>query len=89
MAVPMICALIIVYFFIHGMRGKQEEAHLLEEINILQQEYDLIHERRVDYEMHVSLLKPEHINPDYLDEKSREILGLMHADEVVIDHSGQ
>jgi len=87
MTVPMVCALIIGYFFIYGMRGKQEEARLVEEIKILQQEYDLLHERRLDHEKHVALLKPRHINPDYLDEKSREILGLIHPDEVVIKHS--
>ena len=80
----MICSLIIVYFFIYGMRGMQAKSNLLEEISVLEQEYNLVHERKVDIESHVGLLQPNHVNPDFLDEKSREMLGLMHRDEIVI-----
>lgn len=66
------------------MHSNQTKIQLLEEIYVLEQEYSLIHERRVDLESHVSLLQPEHIDPDFLDEKSREMLGLMHEDEIVI-----
>ncbi len=86
MIIPMICSLIIVYFFIYGLRSMQVKASLLKEISVLEQEYNLVHERRVDIESHVSLLQPDHVNPDYLDEKSREILGVMHKDEIVIFH---
>ncbi len=84
MIVPMICAMIIVYFFIYGMRSMQVKANLIEEIAALEQEYSLVHERKVDMESHVTLLQPDNVNPDFLDEKSREILGLMHKDEVII-----
>ncbi|MBL4802246.1 MAG: septum formation initiator family protein [Emcibacter sp.] len=84
MIIPMICSLIIVYFFIYGMRGMQAKANLLEEISVLEQEYSLVHERKVDIESHVALLQPGHVNPDFLDEKSREMLGLMHPDEIII-----
>jgi len=84
MIIPMICALIIVYFFVYGMRGMQVKASLIAEIAILEQEYYLVHERKVDIESHAALLQPDNVNPDFLDEKSREILGLMHKDEVII-----
>ncbi|WP_417623579.1 FtsB family cell division protein [Paremcibacter congregatus] len=84
MVIPMICSLIIVYFFIYGMRSMQVKADLLDEIAALEQEYDLVHERKVDIERHVELLQPDHVDPDYLDEKSREMLGLMHKDEIII-----
>ena len=32
----------------------------------------------------VELLHPEHLDPDMLDERARETLGLMHPDEVVV-----
>ncbi len=84
MIIPMICAMIIVYFFVYGMRSMQVKANLIEEIAALEQEYSLIHERKVEIESHVALLQPDNVNPDFLDEKSREILGLMHKDEVII-----
>ncbi len=86
MLVPTICSMVIVYFLIHSMHSNQTKTQLLEEIYVLEQEYSLIHERRVDLESHVSLLQPDHIDPDFLDEKSREMLGLMHEDEIVILH---
>ena len=86
MTVPTVCSMVIVYFLIHGMRSMQVEAQLLEEIAILEQEYNLIHERKTELDGHVALLQPDHINPDFLDEKSREMLGLMHKDEIVILH---
>ncbi|VAX06112.1 hypothetical protein MNBD_ALPHA03-42 [hydrothermal vent metagenome] len=84
MIIPMIFAMIIVYFFIHGMRSMQVKANLIEEISVLEQEYNLVHERKVDIESHVTLLQPDNVDPDFLDEKSREILGLMHKDEVIL-----
>ncbi len=84
MVIPMICSLIFVYFFIYGIRSIQERASLLEEISVLEQEYSLVHARKVDIESHVRLLQPGNVNSDFLDEKSREILGLMHRDEIVI-----
>lgn len=84
MVIPMICALIIVYFLIYGVRSMQVRANLLKEITVLEQEYERVHERKTDMESHVALLKPGQVNPDFLDEKSRETLGLMHKDEIVI-----
>lgn len=86
MIIPMICSLIIVYFFIYSMRSLQVKANLTAEITVLEQEYALVHERRVDFESHVGLLQPEHVDPDFLDEQSREMLGLMHRDEIIIPH---
>ena len=62
----------------------QAKANLYAEISVLEQEYSLVHERRLGIESHVGLLQPGHVNPDFLDEKSREMLGLMHKDEIVI-----
>ncbi len=78
--------MLIVYFFIYGMRSMQAKANLNVEISVLEQEYNLVHERRMGIESHVQLLQPDHVNPDFLDEKSREMLGLMHKDEIVILH---
>ncbi|MCF8474538.1 MAG: hypothetical protein K9G26_07570 [Emcibacter sp.] len=64
----------------------QTKANLLDEISVLNQEYSLMHERRMEIESHVELLKPDHINSDFLDEKSREMLGLMHKDDIIILH---
>ncbi len=84
MIIPVICSLIIIYFFIYGMRSIQDRSRLLAEISVLKQQYSLVHDRRLEIESHVGLLQPDHINPDFLDEKSREILGMMHRDEIII-----
>lgn len=83
----MICSLIIVYFFIYGMSSMQAKSRLIEEISMLEMEYGLVHERRLEFERQTSLLHPDHINPDFLDQESRNILGLMHDDEIIIRHS--
>lgn len=80
------CSLLIGYFFIYGMRSMQVKTGLDAEISVLEQEYSLVNERRVAIESHVELLQPDHVNPDFLDEKSREMLGLMHKDDIVILH---
>jgi len=84
MVVPTICAMIIVYFLIYGLRGMQAKTNLLDEISVLEQQYGLVRERKRGLESHVELLQPNRVNPDFLDEKSREMLGLMHKDEIVI-----
>lgn len=86
MIIPMICLLLISYFFIYGMRSMQAKTNLNMEISVLEQEYRLVHERRLGIEIHVGLLQPDHVNPDFLDERSREMLGFMHKDEIVISH---
>jgi len=84
MIIPMICSLIIIYFFVYGMRSIQQRSSLREQISVLNQEYSLVHKRRVKIESHVKLLRPDHVNPDFLDQESRKILGLMYRDEIVI-----
>lgn len=84
MIVPLICSLLIAYFFVYGLRSIKAKANLLDEITVLEEEYNLVHERKAELEKHVRLLQPERIDPDFLDEKSRELLGVMHKDEIII-----
>jgi len=86
MIIPVICTMIIMYFFIYGMRSIRDRSRLLEEISVLKQQYSLVHDRKLEIESHVGLLQPDHVNPDFLDEKSRETLGMMHRDEIIISN---
>jgi cell division protein FtsB len=77
LALYIIAALVIGYFGVnaysgnHGLRARQDLdqqiAHLSGELTTLKAE-------RANWERRVSLLKPESIDPDMLDERARSLL---------------
>ncbi|WP_168190324.1 FtsB family cell division protein [Luteithermobacter gelatinilyticus] len=87
MAIPLVSFLVLVYFGFHALNGNNGlKAHfqLKQDIQLLEQQYNAIHKQRERLEAHVRLLRPEHVDPDYLEELSRRYLGYSHTDEIII-----
>ena len=82
-----IAALVIGYFGVnaysgnHGLRAKQD---LDQEIARLGGELETLRAERVKWERRVSLLKPESIDPDMLDERARVMLGYLDRRELTL-----
>jgi cell division protein FtsB len=72
-------ALFIGYFGVNaftGNHGLRAQADLDQQLAAMQQELNGLKAERNDWERRVSLLRPERIDPDMLDERARALLGL-------------
>ena len=88
-AAPVACLCAIGYFAYHTLQGHRSlitYVHLENELAAAQVELAAAAQRRLRLERRVALLRPENIDRDILDEQARKVLGLGHADEVVIFH---
>ena len=72
------------YFAVNGNHGLVAWLRLQSEIETKQVEFDRLQAERVTLEHRVSLLRPESVDPDLLEEQARARLGLAEPDEVVI-----
>ncbi len=72
------------YYLLYGKHGVVRVAHLQEQIETAQRELELVRSERQALEHRVSLLRPESVDPDLLEEQARARLGLTAPDEVVI-----
>lgn len=84
---PFLVALAIVYFgfhFVQGERGLIAWLRYHQQIDAAAAQLALVKGEREAIEHRVSLLRPERIDPDLLDERAREVLGLVRKDEAVI-----
>ena len=50
----------------------------------LRAELSKVQKQRQEFELRVSLMRPESIDPDMLDERARETLNLSHPDDITI-----
>ena len=86
-ATPVLCACAIFYFGYHlveGDRGLYAYGRLVQEIAVAKQALgDATAERR-RLERRVSLLRPNGLDTDMLDEQARNVLGVIGRNEVVI-----
>lgn len=57
----------------HGLRAQKD---LEQQLGAMQHELDGLKAERSGWERRVSLLRPERIDPDMLDERARALLGL-------------
>ena len=72
-------ALFIGYFGVNaftGNHGLRAQADLEQQLAAMQQELNGLKAERNDWERRVSLLRPDRIDPDMLDERARALLGL-------------
>ena len=67
-----------------GDHGLEANASLLKRKAVLAGELAGLKEVRQRLERDVSLLRPESLDPDMLDERARAILNLAHPDDLVI-----
>jgi cell division protein FtsB len=77
----------ITYFGFHafgGDHGIMAQRHYDEQKEQLSNELDQLQRERRGLERRIALLKADSIDPDVLEEKSREMLGLTNRDDVVV-----
>ena len=72
------------YHLVEGDRGLIAWVRLTEQIREAKGQAAQIHAEREAQDQRVSLLRPEHLDPDMLDEQARAALNLVGPDEIVI-----
>lgn len=72
------------YFAVFGNHGLLRWSRLQATVEAKQAELDRLQEERLSLQRRVSLLRPESVDDDMLEEQARSRLGLTEADEVVI-----
>lgn len=84
---PFLVAFAIVYFgfhFVQGERGLIAWLRYNQQIESASAQLAAVRAEREALEHRVSLLRPDRIDPDLLDERVREVLGLVRKDEAVV-----
>ncbi len=87
LALYVAAALLIGYFGVnaftgnHGLKAKQA---LDQQFVELSGELTQLKRERTEWQRRVALLKSESIDPDTLDERSRAVLGYLHARELTL-----
>jgi len=72
------------YFAVFGNHGLLRWSRLQATVEAKQAELDRLKDERLALQRRVSLLRPESVDDDMLEEQARSRLGLTEADEVVI-----
>jgi cell division protein FtsB len=91
-AVLMISAALTLYFgwfALYGRHGLVNYAKIQREAELRQADLNRIAAERKSLERRVNLLKPESIDPDLLEERARDTLGLTGPNELVLPYDGQ
>jgi cell division protein FtsB len=73
-----------VYHTIQGDRGWLAMVRLQQQVNLSQDNLSQLQNDRRQLEHRVQLMRPDSLDPDLLDEKSRELLNYSKPGEVVI-----
>ena len=74
------------YFAVFGNHGLLRWSKLEAAVEAKQAEFDRLREERVALQRRVSLMRPESVDADMLEEQARARLGLTEADEVDEGH---
>ena len=74
------------YNLVEGDRGLKAWFRLNQEIRTATADLEAIRAQRAALDLKVSNLRPEHIDPDLLDERIRATLNLVSPDDIVIMH---
>ena len=85
--IPIIMIGILSYFGYHALEGNhglRANRQLSRDIVKLEQRAALLHAEKQSLERKVALLHPENLDPDLLAERTREVLGFTHPDEIII-----
>jgi cell division protein FtsB len=87
-----ICGVLIAYFgyfALYGRHGLVNYAKLQREAELRQVDLDAIAAERAALERRVNLLKPGSIDPDLLEERARDTLGLTGPNELVLPRAAK
>ena len=72
------------YHLVEGERGFKAWLRLNREIHTATANLDAVRAQRAALDLRVSNLRPEHVDPDLLDERIRATLNLVSPDDIVI-----
>ena len=72
------------YHLVEGDRGLAAWMRLTQQIREEKAEFDALRAERAALDRRVSLLRPEHLDPDMLDERARATLNYAGPNDVVI-----
>ena len=72
------------YHLVEGERGFKAWLRLNREIRTATANLEAVRAQRAAVDLRVSNLRPEHVDPDLLDERIRATLNLVSPDDVVI-----
>ena len=84
---PFLFSIAVAYFafhFVQGDRGLIAWMRLNQQIEDTQAKVTLLAEERAGLGHRVGLLRPDNLDRDMLDERTRAVLGVAHRDEVII-----
>ncbi|MFY8094436.1 MAG: FtsB family cell division protein [Niveispirillum sp.] len=84
---PVIGVSVVAYFAyhtVHGDRGLVALTHLQSEVARAQSTLDQVRGEREEMERRASLLRPDNLDPDLLEERARDVLNQSHPDDLVI-----
>lgn len=84
---PVIGVSVVAYFAyhtVHGDRGLVALTHLQSEVARAQATLDQAKAERDEMERRASLLRPDNLDPDLLEERARAVLNQSHPDDLVI-----
>lgn len=89
--IPVIALSALAYFGFHALNGELGlvgRARIERQIADLQQQLDVLVKERQALAARVSLLRPESLDPDMVDERARLNLNLVNANELAILRPG-
>ena len=72
------------YHLVEGDRGMKAWFRLNRELQVVTANLQTLRNQRAALDLRVSNLKPDHVDPDLLDERIRATLNLVSPDDIVI-----
>lgn len=84
---PLVCLIVIGYFAYHAVYGRHGFINWLaiqNQVDTKEQQLADLRATRQRLDRQVSLLRPESVDPDLLDERARATLGFANSGDVVI-----
>ncbi|WP_127143619.1 FtsB family cell division protein [Pelagibacterium montanilacus] len=74
----------LAYHLLHGAYGIESQAEMIAELEILEARQASLAAETQSYEHRIALFDPARLDPDILTERAREMLGLVHARDILI-----
>lgn len=84
---PVVGFILLAYFSYHMIQGDHGVLALLQlraQVEKAEAVQARVHSERIELQERVALLRPDHLDPDMLEERARVMLNFVRPDEVVI-----
>lgn len=78
----------VIYFAFHAVSGERGLLALMQynqKVKTAQEKYEQVHMERLQLEHRVTLLRPDSLDLDLLDEESRKLLGYAGKEEIILE----